>query len=181
MKDIIAAIHKIYDQDNPSMEGIKYTYTNQDGSPLDNPIDGLEWNNKDYPKPTWSSILSELPKIKLDDLKNKKKLDLKKIRDNSFSQNVTHPKGNFPASKTAITLLSALVSGWNGSTNELWRDVDNNMVSLTKTECKEIIRAIRDVHTPIYAKEGAIAIQIDALTDLKKLESFDIQAAWDAL
>jgi hypothetical protein len=120
------------------------------------------------------------PKRNLDSIKSQKKNFLKNIRNNSFVSTITHAKGEFSASEGAYTKLSAIVAAWNGSTSELWRDVENNMVSLTKTECKEILRAIKDAHTPIYAKEALVATQIHEETDLELLESFDVQAAWDA-
>lgn len=126
------------------------------------------------------AFLDKVLEFKLSNLKALLKQDLKTIRNSNFISTITHAKGEFSASEGAYTKLSAIVAAWNGSTTELWRDVDNTMVSLTKTECKEILRAIKDAHTPIYAKEATVAIQIDAETDLTVLESFDVQAAWDA-
>ncbi len=51
---------------------------------------------------------------------------------------------------------------------------------IRKAEAKEILRAIKNAHTPLYAKESKVVKQINSETDLEALENFDVQAAWDA-
>jgi hypothetical protein len=147
--------------------------------------------SKNFRTGDWENCLNEDGSIKTEfksiinthdfnKIKEVKLLNLQKIRNNSFASQVAHSKGEFSATEGAYTKLAALVSSWNGSTQELWRDVNNNMVSITKTEAKEILSLIKDAHTPLYGKEATVAKAIDNINTIEELENFDIQAAWEA-
>lgn len=63
MSNIIKAIQEIY----PNIKGgFVYWETKQDGSPWDNPIDGLIWTNAEYQKPDWESISIKINQVSLD-------------------------------------------------------------------------------------------------------------------
>ncbi len=69
MSNIIKAIKEIY----PNIEGgFVYWETKQDGTPLDNPIDGLKWENAEYDKPSWSDIEAKLGAVELENAKDAK-------------------------------------------------------------------------------------------------------------
>jgi len=66
---VIEAIKKIY----PTIQGgFVYWQTNQDGSSLVNPIDGLIWENAEFTKPTWEQIEAQLSIVELEEAKNSK-------------------------------------------------------------------------------------------------------------
>jgi hypothetical protein len=60
---VIKAIKQIY----PLIEG-GFTYWENQA----NPVDGLIWENKEYPKPEWSEIEALIPAIELQDAKDNK-------------------------------------------------------------------------------------------------------------
>jgi hypothetical protein len=71
---VIEAIKKIY----PTIQGgFVYWQTNQDGSSLVNPIDGLIWENAEFTKPTWEQIEAQWiivnKELNIQDCKNKAK------------------------------------------------------------------------------------------------------------
>ena len=69
---VIKAIKKIY----PSIEG-GYTYWENKV----NPADGLIWENTQYPRPKWSEIEALIPTIELQEAKNEKIAEIKRIND----------------------------------------------------------------------------------------------------
>ena len=79
--NIINAIKKIY----PNIQG-GYGYAETDnGVAWQNPIDGLHWESKEYPKPTWEQIQKVLPIVELEEAKEKK---LKELEDFHASDKV---------------------------------------------------------------------------------------------
>lgn len=83
--NIIEAIKKIY----PNIQG-GYGYAETDnGVPWQNPIDGLRWENQEYPKPTWEQIQKVLPIVELEEAKEKKLKELIDIYNQSISK--PHP------------------------------------------------------------------------------------------
>ena len=83
--NIIEAIKKIY----PNIQG-GYGYSETDnGAAWQNPIDGLRWENQEYPKPTWEQIQKVLPIVELEEAKEKKLKELIDIYNQSISK--PHP------------------------------------------------------------------------------------------
>jgi len=60
--DVILAIQSIYPKING---GFVYWETQYDGSPWINPIDGLIWENTEYPKPTWDEISNRIVQVQI--------------------------------------------------------------------------------------------------------------------
>lgn len=88
--NIIEAIKKIY----PNIQG-GYGYSETDnGAAWQNPIDGLRWENQEYPKPTWEQIQKVLPIVELEEAKEKKLKELIDIYNQSISK--PHPIYNAP-------------------------------------------------------------------------------------
>ena len=88
--NIIQAIKKIY----PNIQG-GYGYSETDnGAAWQNPIDGLRWENQEYPKPTWEQIQKVLPIVELEEEKEKKLKELIDIYNQSISK--PHPIYNAP-------------------------------------------------------------------------------------
>jgi len=86
MNNVIKAIQAIYPEvkdgnGNITDAGIKggfvYWETKLNGSDLDNPIDGLKWENIEYAKPTWEQIEAEFVNVDLQEAKDKKIIELK--------------------------------------------------------------------------------------------------------
>jgi len=89
--NIIKAIQEIY----PDIEGgFTYWETKQDGSPLDEPIDGLNWENTEYTEPTWEEIESKLPDIKLQEAKDAQIAQMKINRDANINKDYISSQGN---------------------------------------------------------------------------------------
>ena len=84
MSNIIKAIHLVHNQPYPTMQGIVYQETKQDGSAWSNPEEGLTWNNATYQKPAWVDIQSKLIDVDLQEIKDKKKLEIKALRQSNL-------------------------------------------------------------------------------------------------
>jgi hypothetical protein len=69
---IFKAIKQIY----PQIEGGFSYWENQI-----NPEDGLVWENKEYPKPTWKEIEALIPQVELQKAKEEKIAEIKRIND----------------------------------------------------------------------------------------------------
>jgi hypothetical protein len=75
---VIEAIKKIY----PTIQGgFVYWKTKQDGSPLDNFIDGLAWENAKFAKPTWEQIEVQFDIVELEEAKTSKLAELETFHD----------------------------------------------------------------------------------------------------
>ena len=115
-------------------------------------------------------------------LKTAKLNEAKKLRNLNFPKTVTlEGKGTFESSKSVLMLASSVRAGWNGSATESWRDIEGNMVSLTKEEFRILIKNIRISSTPVYSKEGIIIKEIGAITDLETLKAYGIKEKWEQL
>lgn len=84
--NIIEAIKKIY----PNIQG-GYGYAETDnGVPWQNPIDGLRWENQEYPKPTWEQIQKVLPIVELEEAKTQKHQEILASKLNADLQDKIH-------------------------------------------------------------------------------------------
>ena len=75
-ESIIKAIQLLY----PNISFL-YFYSQSNGEPWENPIDGLVWENTQYPKPTWAQIEPLLAEIELQKAKEVKIAEIKEKRD----------------------------------------------------------------------------------------------------
>jgi hypothetical protein len=121
----------------------------------------------------------EITLTKIANLKRLKSIEVKRLKSSNLATYVAHAKGNFSASKDAMVLLGTLIASWNGASTEYWRTTENIMVLLTLSECKEILRLIKDINTPLYSKEGAMLLAIEAISSLPLLEGFNVETTWD--
>lgn len=86
---VIKAIQKIY----PDIKGgFVYWETKYNGEPLDNPIDGLKWENTEYQKPTWEQIEAHFPEVEIE-IKREK---LKSVRLKYLAETAIRYMPNFP-------------------------------------------------------------------------------------
>ena len=78
MSNVLEAIKTIYPNING---GYSYFETQPNGKDWVNPIDGLVWENTEYPKPSWAEIEAVLPSIELSKAKTAKIAEIKAKRD----------------------------------------------------------------------------------------------------
>jgi hypothetical protein len=188
--NIIKVIKEIY----PEIEsGFSYWETKYDGSPLENPIDGLVWENKEYAKPTWGQIETKLRLVQLQEAKEAKKLEAEQFKKDQFGlllQVRSNPDYYLkPSPKENIFLAS---SDMAESATKLWRaldsggnrlfniDEDGNKLSplfleLTKSELSNVSSHYEERKTAAYHQFDLKAFHIDEiLTTIEEVESFDV-------
>lgn len=166
MSDIIKVIQEIY----PNIKGgFVYWETKQDGSPLDNPIDGLIWENSEYEKPKWNDIESRL---EFNELRQLKELKLKEIRDkkNEFIY--------LPIEYLGRKFINSEVSGNNLQAAYAfidepidWLDIEGNPVTLTKLQLKELIGLILQQRSKGYFLEAQFKKQINDCSTIDELNN----------
>jgi len=186
MTNIIKAIKEIY----PDIQGgFVYWETKQDGSPLNNPIDGLKWENAEYDKPSWLDIKCKLTEIDLEEAKDSKIAEIKALRDTnlikSTPQTITY-SGN---------LENKIFNINDGDTNtfttiigDLQDDIDNGAINPTRTwgdsTGERLILEISDfkslrkhlIHRDAQEYDQA-RLKVDLINDLttvKKVNAFDV-------
>lgn len=159
MSNIIKAIRKIY----PDIEGgFVYWETKQDGSPLDNPIDGLKWENTEYPKPTWDQITSNMDS-NIDILKTKHVSVIKSEANRKIT--LAYPEWK------QRNHMAAVVDIQN---KELIALKANTTYTLSADELA-IVAAAQAAKTEIFnirAKSDELEASLDTMTQ-EQLEAFD--------
>lgn len=128
MTNIIEAIKEIYPNING---GYMYWETQKDGTPWENPIDGLVWGNTEYTKPTWSQIISKFIIIKRQELIIKIKLEAKKRIENVYP---VHTQRNIlmSANAPAIAEMNTNILAIRNLSNDLEDSLDS--MSLNQLE-----------------------------------------------
>lgn len=66
MSKVIESIKKIYPEING---GFVYWESKYDGTALEHPIQGLIWENTEFPKPTWEQIEAQFDNVELNEKK----------------------------------------------------------------------------------------------------------------
>lgn len=89
MLNVVEAIMEIY----PSISGgFAYWHTKDDGTPWDNLVDGLVWENEQFEKPSWQKIESKFPVVELRNAKQRKINEVKIVRDRKNISPITDYK-----------------------------------------------------------------------------------------
>lgn len=173
MSNVVNAIKKIY----PNITGgFVYWETKSNGEPWENPIDGLNWENKEFDKPTWDQIEEYI-----DELTDKKEVfhNQNKMRKEFLFKNgvsVGYNGNSFICSRDSSLLLSSNIVA-NGNSDVPWEDVEGNIIILTTAQQKDLMKIFRDKGVEIQTKFKIIEAQINALTEAN-VDAFDIEAAW---
>lgn len=187
MSNIIKAIQEIY----PDISGgFVYWESKQDGSPLDNPIDGLKWENTEYEKPTWEQIESKLSALDLQEAKDKKKAEIKALREEDLNKptprtviyegNLSNRsfnisvKDHLPIFESIINKLSRLAdSGVENPTRE-WTDASGQRVALDINDYTSLANHLDLRDEAEYSQANLKIKEVEALTTIEEVEAYDI-------
>ena len=186
MNNVIKAIQSIYPEING---GFVYWQTKQDGTPHNNPIDGLIWENTEFEKPTWEQIESKLSGIDLQEAKDKKELEIKALRKanllKSTPQTITY-SGNlenktFNINENDIDKFTTIIASLqddidNGAVNPTrnWSDETGERLSLDINDFKSLRKHLnlRDEQEFDQARLKIEALEL--LETIEEIEAFDI-------
>lgn len=157
MSNVIKAIQKIYPGING---GFVYWQSKQDGSPLDNPIDGLIWENTQYQKPTWEQIESKLSQVNIEEAKFSKVIQIENARKMEQYSNIIFEGNEYICSETAQTKYFLHLNNSTGDVN--WRLADHiTWITLTREKAIQLGEAIILREKEAYTKESTLLIQVD--------------------
>jgi hypothetical protein len=126
MSNVVNAIKKIY----PNItNGFVYWETKNNGEPWENPIDGLNWQNKEFDKPTWDQIKSKFNNIELTQAKEKKLKELEGIKNDLDSSNYDHyHNAYFPAYEVIDGVLQTEAGGVSFQVDLQFRQVNGRNI-----------------------------------------------------
>jgi len=205
MINVIKAIQEIY----PDIKGgFAYWETKQDGSPLNNPIDGLKWENLEHEKPSWDEIESKLGDIDLQEAKDSKITELKANKLAADLQDHHHEINGswyaFHMDLESRNLLSSILSsattiygydplnteddnkvvyssfGANTYDKTTKETGEKSFINLTYKDLRELYRHIAVRLGSIYALYNLAKNEINALTDINEVKSFDTNISYEA-
>lgn len=171
---VIDSIKKIY----PDIETNVFTYfeTKPNGSPWENPIDGLFWESQEYDKPDWQTIEDNF----LDDIVYKKEELLalnnqKKAQARDKGIEITVGNRSYLVNQKTVHELSILKS--LGRKPAPWKDADNKTHFLTEEMQENLGYAMLDI--VIAGERIAISVE-NAIGSLTKenIDQFDLDEAW---
>lgn len=178
MSNITKAIQEIYPDING---GFIYWESKQDGTIFNNPIDGLEWNNTEYTKPSWADIQDKLDSINLQEAKDAKKALVKSNRDKHFGKLLFYKKINEvdlylkPKPEQNIFMAagsSAASKEWNPYTID--GEKQRTRVAITKEELCSLSDHYEVRKTNIYNLSNDMCFAIDDLNTVEEVEAYDI-------
>lgn len=190
MSNIIKVIQEIY----PGIEGgFSYWETNYDGSALENPIDGLKWENTEYDKPTWEQIEIKLSNVALKEAQDNKKAEINIFRDKLLNLDSPHTIGatyllelngeqvRFQVNqKTKTDLVANIIdlqdridAGEQNPTSD-WIAVDNKTYQLTINDFKTLIKHLKHRSECLYKNARAAKDAILAMDNVEDIEAYDI-------
>lgn len=173
-KKVIDSIKKIYPDLNI---GFTYFETKPDGSPWENPIDGLFWESQEYAKPDWQAIednfLDEIvyKKEELLQLNNQKRIE---ARDKGVE--ITVDGVTYLANKETVQGF-AVLRGLNGEESIYWKDKDGKPHKLEEEQQKNLAHAMKSIALGIEKIYMKTEIAINALTKTN-IDKFNIEEAW---
>jgi len=169
MSNIIKAIQEIY----PDIEGgFVYWETKQDGTPLDNPEDGLIWENIEYSKPLWSNVEAKLNEVDLQEAKDAKTTEIEQARKDYQYSNITFEGNDYLATFTAQTKFYNLLSLSTGDID--WRLADCvTWITLTQTQAIALKDVIIARESAAYQHESTKIIDINNAIDVEAVNAID--------
>ena len=185
MSNIIKAIQAIYpevkDQDGAIIDGgIKggFTYweSKQNGSPLDNPIDGLIWENTEFSKPTWNQIEAKLSNIQLQEAQDSKIAQISIKRETISEKSiVTHNSKDYANSQNArVAILRRIASLNDVETKVYFTYPDQEVVNLNKADFEAIAVLIEDKELLARQKEGDFISQVKVCLTVDEVNDINI-------
>ena len=185
--NIIEAIKKIY----PNIQG-GYGYAETDnGVPWQNPIDGLRWENQEYPKPTWEQIQKVLPLVELEQAKTQKHQEILVSKLNADLQDKIHEakviqgKGidtirsfkfkqksdnKIPALDTDRFLNICIISDKPLPYETEAAEGDKIIVQITPAKAKEILNHMIERYTINYAISSFLRMKIENCKTINEVE-----------
>ena len=185
--NIIEAIKKIY----PNIQG-GYGYAETDnGVPWQNPIEGLRWENQEYPKPTWEQIQKVLPLVELEQAKTQKHQEILVSKLNADLQDKIHEakviqgKGidtirsfkfkqkydnKIPALDTDRFLNICIISDKPLPYETEAVEGDKIIVQITPAKAKEILNHMIERYTINYAISSFLRMKIENCKTINEVE-----------
>lgn len=191
--NIIEAIKKIY----PNIQG-GYGYAETDnGVAWQNPIDGLQWESKEYPKPTWEQIQAVLPTVELEEAKEKKHHQLTNdylkanLEDKIHEGKIIQGKGigtirqfkfkqkynnSIPALDTDRFLNICIISDKPLPYETEAVEGDKIVVQITPTKAKEILNHMINRYQMNYAVFAVLKNKLDICKNIDEVNKI----IWDS-
>lgn len=173
---VIDSIKKIY----PDIETNVFTYfeTKPDGSPWENPIDGLFWESQEYAKPDWQAIEDNF----LDDIVYKKEELLilnnqKRVQARDKGLEITVDGITYLANKETVEGFADL-RALNGDEPIYWKDKDGKPHILEEEQQKNLAHAMKNIALSIEKIYMQTEIAIGSLTK-ENIDQFDLGSLWN--
>ncbi len=73
----------------PDAQGVMYWHTQQDGTPWENPFEGLVFENPNFPVPTKEDLDSLEDEVVADELRRREEVRTKTERDRKYAQDLS--------------------------------------------------------------------------------------------
>lgn len=170
---IVEAIIKIY----PDISwGFSYWNTQFNGTPWNDPSEGLVWENTEYEKPAWDLIMQKSVEVELQYGKDDKLNQILQARkafqyapiiigSNAF-KNTEIAQGKF---------FHCLSDIQDGDYPIEWRlDDDISWVSLSKEDARQLSLAIKAKEKSAYMQETALIELVSAAITLDEINSINV-------
>jgi hypothetical protein len=173
MSNVVKAIQRIY----PTTQGgFIFWETKPDGSPHKNPIDGLIWENTEFPKPTWAQIEAQLSIVGLEEAKTSKLAQLDKNRNDFCLMPIEYQGNAYATTINAWAAISYLANGLAtlSTTVEYPNYPQGDNITLTKADFRAIAGLIQTKEMNSRDLRKAKIIEINACTTLDKINAINI-------
>lgn len=171
---VIEAIKKIY----PTIQGgFVYWATQHDGTPFENSIDGLIWENTEFAKPTWAQIEAQLSIVELQEAKTSKLSQLNKNRNDFCLIPIEYQGNTYATTINAWAAISYLANGLATlSTEGQYLNLEGDNITLTKQDFKNIANLIqaREMASRDLRRDLKDQIEDESCDTLEKLNAIDI-------
>jgi|GEM_PF-4340851 len=137
------------------------------------PLTGADLS--DYNARVAAAAASALPNAK-----QRKFSELEVIRNVKQYANVTYGGNTYNAGQVARSNLTAMLLSFNSGTktDDFWLDIDNNHVILTQAQFQELFNAFFTSQQNAYMTESTKHQEIDALTTVTAIDTYDVNAGW---
>ena len=172
---IVQAIKLIY----PEIQGgYVYWETKKDGAPLDNPIDGLVWENTEFTKPTWAQIKAKLLIVNLQKEQDLKIVQLKKNRaEKAEFSTVEYNSKTYSNSQNARNVITGRIAiTTNASPARFYQTYPVvEIVHLSRPDFVAIANLIDENESSLRAAEIGLINEIKACTAISEIDLIKIE------
>jgi len=188
MSNIVEAIRLIY----PDIQGgFTYWETEYNCNNWQNPVDGLVWENNNYPKPSWSQITEKINQLSLINAKKDKISKINNQRDSRLIQNTPQTLNVYQGTNLVskqFQVNPACYAQWNARIKLLeerkasgeqnptypWIALDNEIYDLTLNDFKSLLSHLVDRENTEHIQARLRKDAVNVLTTIQEVEAFDI-------